>query len=424
MKKVLVFLLTLSFVASAYALDLGNGLTIDGEVKTGLGVFTEDDGVDTTDDTLLGGWNDDAGKAIRIRTAFTYATDLGGIKIRMESLGAAFDPAKAFGWANFLDKKVVVHGGKGIDDLWGLGKLSENVFDPNVDGVNGVRVAFNLIDGLGFGIALPMEAYNPDSTSTNPQTAQPVGDVFSSSVFAGLYTSPLVSGAFGVKLNPSKEDLSASPTYSYDAWTRIILGVEVNPISGLLIILDADIDTRKYQDSDGVQVGEKNGYVRIGPLFQYSTGKLTAHLKGDIAIQNDGYGNLKGENIADFIGAYGSSNYDDFIGNHALYVPVENVGDPSIAFEIGAGYNITDNVNAYFNLGSDNIMWLKGDGDKGLPGNGIFAKPGVKITLGNASIEIFDKINGIGTAKLTQGPGLDDISFLTNQFQIDLNWVF
>jgi hypothetical protein len=63
------------------------------------------------------------------------------------------------------------------------------------------------------------------------------------------------------------------------------------------------------------------------------------------------------------------------------------------------------------------------------PGAGIFVKPGVKIALGSTSIEIFDKVNGIGATSLQKsGAKQDDppisISPVTNQVQIDLNWKF
>ncbi|MDR1096129.1 MAG: hypothetical protein LBL31_07045, partial [Spirochaetaceae bacterium] len=146
MRKVLVFLLTLGFAASAFALDLGNGLTVTGEVKAGLSVNSGDDGKDATDDNTAKAWNQDAERAYRIRTTFGYAGDWGGAKIRLQADGnaeiitvpAAANPEVyrpdiftqfAYGWADFLEKKVVVYGGLAMEDLWGLGKLSANVFD-------------------------------------------------------------------------------------------------------------------------------------------------------------------------------------------------------------------------------------------------------------------------------------------------------
>jgi hypothetical protein len=399
--KVLVFLLTLGFAASAFAVDLGNGLTLEGEVKAGLSV----DYVDKGDDSMTAkALNDDAGESFRIRTTFNYAADWGGAKIRLQSVGGDFSAPRVYGWGNFLGKKIVIHGGKGIDDFWGLGKLSENVFDPNVDGVDGVRVAFNLLDGLSFGYALPVKV-----------DAQPIGDVFGSSVFGGLYKSSLFTVALGVALNPATDAKAvktsttevtwtgSTPTaawkttpavLAHDAWVKIILGVEVNPVDILKIIVDADIDTRKNDDHG------KTGYIRIGPHVQYSSGPITAHARGDILIQNDDKG------VVDYDTNMVLTEKTTYVN----YVLVEKEGDTSIAFRIGGAYQLTDTANAYLQLGSDNVSYFDG--------NGLYVKLGTVINLGPSAIEIFDKINKIGA---------DDFggsSPLTNQFQIDFAWKF
>jgi hypothetical protein len=394
-------------VASAYAIDFGNGLTLEGEVKAGLSV----DYADKDDDSLTAkSLNDDAGESFRIRTTFNYAADWGGAKIRLQSTGGDFGAPRVYGWGNFLGNKIVVHGGKGIDDLWGLGKLSENVFDPSVDGVDGVRVAFNLLDGLSFGYALPVKS-----------AAQPIGDFFGSSVFGGLYKSSLVTAAFGVALNPAtdKKDStfasvadkndngyhqdSQAVVYkwketagdpAYDSWVRIILGVEVNPVDILKIIVDADIDTRKNDDHG------KTGYIRIGPHVQYSSGPITAHVRGDILIQNDDKGAVD----------YDANMELTEDTTYVNYVLVEKLGDTSIAFRVGGAYQLTDTANAYLQLGSDNVSYFDG--------NGLYVKLGTVINLGPSAIEIFDKVNKIGA---------DDFggnSPLTNQFQIDFAWKF
>ncbi|MDR1095386.1 MAG: hypothetical protein LBL31_03255, partial [Spirochaetaceae bacterium] len=357
----------------------------------------------------------------------------------------------AYGWANLLGGKIVVSGGDIGDDLWGLGKLAANVFDPSLDAVDGARVEFKLVDGLSFGYALPLTG-----------TAQPIGDVFGSSVFGGLYKSGLVSGAFGVALHPGTDKVKAGestwtvkgPTHTneangdnvtgqwtwaetkgtevpaYDPWLDVILGVEVNPIDVLKILVDARIDTRKLQDDKGEAINDKNGYVRIGPLVQYSSGKLVAHARGDITIQNDGFGKdetgkaYKGQKVS-----YGDEKVlKETKDAHASWINVKNLGDTSIAFRVGAAYQATDTLNTYLQVGSDNVSWFAG--------NGLYVKPGLKITLGTASIEIFDKLGQIGADKTVilyndlskTGDDLEVVSKahspFTNQFQIDFNWSF
>jgi hypothetical protein len=108
--------------------------------------------------------------------------------------------------------------------------------------------------------------------------------------------------------------------------------------------------------------------------------------------------------------------------NPERYVPVEYTGDPIIAARIGVDYKVSDTIGAYLQIGSDNVAWFAGDKDKGQPGAGFYAKPGIKFTFGTSSIEIFDKINRIGAASKTNADG--DYSPITNQFQVDFNWVF
>jgi hypothetical protein len=102
----------------------------------------------------------------------------------------------------------------------------------------------------------------------------------------------------------------------------------------------------------------------------------------------------------------------------------------SFAVEIGAEYALTDRLTAFLGLGSDNVAWLAGDIDKkkniDRPGNGIFAKPGLKIAVGGGSIEIFDKINGIAAVdrEYMKGTSVETYSSVTNQLQVDLNWSF
>jgi hypothetical protein len=199
-------------VASAFALDLGNGLTLVGDVRTGISVNSVDDGKDDNNDTMLKPWNQDAELGFRVRTTFTYAGDWGGATIRFQAdpnaayrsnatsastpVYSPFAYVKwAYGWANFLDKKIVVYGGQDIDQLWGTAKLGAHVFDESLDGVRGVRVAFNLIPELSFGFAIPFPQTSPAETS--------LGKFFGSTIFGGLYKSSLVSGMFGVKLAPS-----------------------------------------------------------------------------------------------------------------------------------------------------------------------------------------------------------------------------
>ncbi|MDR1468324.1 MAG: hypothetical protein LBT00_03420 [Spirochaetaceae bacterium] len=353
-----------------FAIDLGNGLTLEGEVKAGLRVKTADDSValfdpdgfdfnnmpkkakvdqaDDSGDTRISLWNNDADRALRTRLTLNYDGELAGAKIRLNSDDATTPVLdRAYGWANFLDKKVVVYGGKIGDDLWGLGKLSINAFDPSLDGITGVRAAFNIVDGLSFGFGLPLdqityESYDKSATkgvwedtsgkkpgetgfdaddaewkyendyAWTPHLAnRDLGAIFGGAVFGGVYHAP--SGLFGVaaalRLSPAIDSQAYGGAYGpwkkddgttdvnkkvyrkKDSYVEAILGAEVHPIDPLKVGIDAQIDTRTYnhekQEVYNV-LDNKIGYTLIGVKGEYTViPALTAYLKFDVLIQND-----------------------------------------------------------------------------------------------------------------------------------------
>jgi hypothetical protein len=284
MKRFLVFALVLMLAgASAFAVDLGNGLTATGEVKTGVKVGTTDDGNDDTTDTKVEGRNEDAGKDFRTRLTLAYTGDWGGAKIRFQGLGfggdnaAYFHTKYAYGWANLLDSKIVLSGGIIGDDLWGLGKLGANVFDPALDNVAGVRAEFKVVDDLSFGLVWQVI-----------DGGKIIDHAVQSWVFGGLYKSSLVSVAASLAVKPETDAIAESysktgtvyqdqndPTKyldlytktaaapAYKLWIDAIAGVEVNPIDVLKVVVDTRFDSRK-QDDHG-----KIGYFRVGPLVQF-----------------------------------------------------------------------------------------------------------------------------------------------------------
>ncbi|MDR1230639.1 MAG: hypothetical protein LBK61_04470 [Spirochaetaceae bacterium] len=374
--------------------------------------------MDDTDDTLISGWNNDAGRALRVRTTFDYAGDWGGAKIRLQSngFGAPNIPSGtstnngkledltplngvvfveyAYGWANLLDSKIVLSAGKIGDDLWGLGKLSGNVFDPSHDAVTGVRAAFNLVDGLSFGLALPTAAQvtsrNSDGHEYNYGT---VASYFGGLIFGGLFKSDSFNAAATVKLIPKYDPKASNATGTdSDAYVDVIGGVEI-ALAPLNIVVDARFDSRNEDTGT-------TGFIRIGPLVRFTADALTVHARGDIGIQN----------------GKGTPTGDSGRGN------VENPEDASIAFRVGADYAVNSTVGAYIQVGSDNVAWLKGDATS--PGNGIYVKPGVKFTLGTSNIEIFDKINRLGADDVPAPSPAKAYSPVNNQFQIDFNWSF
>jgi hypothetical protein len=470
--------------AGAFAVDLGiavppetpptvpvPGLTVTGEIKSGLQVKTAASGNDKGD-TVVNQRNNDADAGFRGRLTLNYAAAWGGAKIRFQSdYGnnvAADSPLwlkAAYGWVNLLDRKIVVYGGAIDDDLWGLGKLPINVFDPQLDAVyTSARIAFNLVPGLSFGAVLPLATvgYNDslaeaddnsaanktaNATSFNPygeKTSAPtVGNFFASPIFGALYKSDIFSATAAIRLYSaidSKEyggnkNITSEKYATQPGWVDAIAGIAVHPIDPLHIVVDARFDTRKLKGEDyikwviksGARLGaeesnNKVGYVRIGPKVQYAAGPITAHLQGDIIIQNespDSDGKIDDKVVTAF---------DYALGGGSVPVPVESLGDNIIAFRVGGDYKITSAINAYLQIGSDNVSWFAGDKDS--PGAGLYIKPGIKFTFGTTTIEIFDKVNRLGAADLkakaatATALAVGERSPVANEIQIDFNWSF
>jgi hypothetical protein len=444
----------------------------------------------------------------RTRLTLGYNVDQGGAKIRLQTNDSIADPKIgvefAYGWANFLGKKITVSAGKIDGHEWGLGKLHTNAFDPGFDALTGVRAAFAVVDNVSFGFALPFDqvTYYQDTSekkdgwveslpgsgtfiwtqggiTTSKTTAvaanRTLGAIFGGVVVGGRYTSDFINAVVGLKLNPAingqdygaakvQKDHDGDPAtdpkkgyYETPSWVEVIAGVSVKPIGDpLAVALHTKIDTRKFDDDAFAywkDDKEKVGYARIGLKGEYTgVPALTASLKFDLYLRNDKAEKGKNDNLSQYY-SYDENNLSDPTKTKSIkkedyvdYKPVETLGDPSLGFELGAEYKVAETITAYLKLGSDNLLWFAGDVDLKLtsgsvnikdsayaPGAGLWVKPGVKIALGAASIEIFDKIDKIGAADLQYLGETSDtnsatkvysFSPITNQFQIDFNWAF
>jgi hypothetical protein len=483
MKKVLVFLLTLGLAAGAFAVDLGNGLTVTGEIKTGLKVLTKDDGIESTEDTRAFGYNQDAGDVMRNRLTFGYTGDWGGAKLRLSALGSAnLAPALdfAYGWANFVGSKLVVYGGKIDGNLWGTGNLSVKVIDKGVDALNGVRFEIKPVAGLSVGFGLPFDPINyyrydaggkqtttwvdeneneaVDSGESTTETSDPtwvtriansgrtIGNVFGGAVIGGLYKSDLFNVAATVRLYPTIDSkvYGGDPKVvgdkefygEFEGYADILGGLEVHPIDPLKVSLEVWHDTRKFNENkkDNIQ-GNKIGFTNIALKGQYGIGAITAHLQGSLFLQNnsaeqgDGKADKPNKN-AYYIDKKVVTQADNYVQKDLL---VGAPGDAALKFRIGGEYKISDALSAYLQFGSENLLWIAGDIDakKSIdkPGAGLYVKPGVKIAIGGGNIEIFDKIDRIGakdseTLNKKDSTKVDKTSLVTNQLQIEFVWSF
>jgi hypothetical protein len=404
MKKLLIVLLILSVAGSIFAVDLGDGFTLGGEVKSGFGIFSQDDGDDDNgDDTYIQALNDDAGSPLRGRLNFGWAGDVGGTKFRLQANSGtdAVTMPKAFGWVNLLDKKIVIWGGHGVDDIYGTG-ADDVLYYKNVDGGDQVRIEVRPIGGLSLAFGLPLPIGESTIMGQTINNQRSLANAFGGSMFGAKFSNDTLTALVSARLNPgvkgtyygkfstgtppvTVEQMEVPSTAEEDSYVELVYALKVPSILPVGINI-----TGSFESGDA-------GYFRIGPKLTFEADKLDAHVQGDINIDMS---NDTTEPSAKRLSNFGKREKPED----------DNI---SIGFEVGAGYQITDTIGAYLNLGSDNISYMDG--------NGLYVKPGAALNFGpNTSIEIFDKISNLGTddkAANTNGK-------IANQFQVEFVWKF
>lgn len=372
MKKMLVVLLSLAVAGGVFAVDLPDGLSVTGEVKTGLRIDAYDG------DTAGYGYNNDAGENFRARVNVDLVGERGGVKTRFQVLNTdAATMARAFGFVNLFNKHVVVWGGLGVEDIYGVG----GVVDTDVDGGHSARLEVRPIEGLSIAWGLPF------SLEGNKGDA---GYVFGSSRIGAKYANDFITVIASFRLNPKMKIGATGPeqnvldAYEADGFDFLdaVYAVKLPRLGPVGLDITGAFDT-----SDA-------GFFRIAPHVDFAAleSKLAIHARADINIDT-------GEDNVD-----SSSKSMANFGNREK--PSE---DASAGFRVGAAYQINDIIKPYLNIGSNNLGYFKG--------NGLYIRPAVVFSLGpNASIELFDQIGNIGADS--------DIAKISNQLQIDFNWTF
>ncbi|GHV27428.1 hypothetical protein AGMMS4952_09080 [Spirochaetia bacterium] len=406
MKKMLVLLLALAVAGGVFAIDLPDGLSISGEVKSGLRIQGQDHGNDA-DDIKVSAYNDDAGDTYRFRLNLGWAGDIGGTKLRFQARGdegtgdhqdnvAGARLAKAFGWVNLLDKKIVIWGGHGTDDIYGVGAI----VDDNVDGGDVARVEVRPITGLSIAWGLPIPI--------NGNTLA-IDDFFASSRIGAKYSNDFITIIASARLNP-EFDIdnvnNGNATTKRDFYLDAVYAVKLPKLGPVGLDITGAFQTGDY------------GYLRIAPLVTFVADKFDAHVRADINLD---IGDDKQDSSGGAFANFGARESDTKVvlkpaGTDPVTPAEYGSNDASIHFRLGAGYQITDTIGAYLNVGSDNVAYFKG--------NGLFITPGLNFAFGpNTSIGVYDTINGIGADDISYGSN-DKYAAINNTFGIDFNWSF
>ncbi|GHU16743.1 hypothetical protein FACS1894163_06660 [Spirochaetia bacterium] len=420
MRKILSVLLILAFVAGGvFAADLGEGLTISGEIASGISAISREEGDD--DVTRVSFWHDDGGNA-GAHLTFVWEGDAGGFKTRFKGAAGADGNASsvtipwAWGWINLFNNKATIVAGKIDSNAWGLGNLSTNAFDPNLDAVAGARLEIKPIDGLNLGVALPL--LDGDVVKNYPNMGKDISKNFSIA-FGALYKAPVFEIAVAAKINPETaagdpvpyewfdhdEDPSTDPLWQQnpkafaapkqDGNVDLIAGVGV-PLTDLGLNIAVDF---RY-------VTGKTGYIKVGPKVAFTKDALSVNGKVIFEANNE-----KASKI--YEATLNGEKAGQLLGDGGWRVDIPDDGDKkasALAFVLDAAYVVNPIITGKLELGSNNLTWFAG--------NGLYVKPAATFALSpNAEIEIFDKINNIGGDKKKGAP-------IYNQFQIKFKWMF
>jgi hypothetical protein len=348
MKKALVFLLILAVAGGLFAVDLGNGVSLAGEIVTGA-IIKTDGPADTT--KFYAGHSDP--DLNRLRLTLGYASDIFGFSYRLEAKefnsmsqtnhqGAqTLDTAFAYGWVDLLDSKIRLVGGKIDSNAWGLGKVI-NFDDPAFDDVLGARVEFKVVDGLNFGLALPLRYPGATSVEIDKSLTNFILGAFYSAdafkVVASAYISASDYTAYSAPADRTSAAAVATSGGFVDSW----LGVEI-PLDAIGIGVNVRFDSR-----------DTVGYIQPGARVNFAKDAFSFYVKGNAKIWFD-----------------------------------DDTKDAAISFELRPTYKINDLVTVYLNIASGNVA------DFGK--NGLNIRPVIDFNVSsNVVLEIRDDITRIG----------------------------
>jgi hypothetical protein len=384
MKKTLIFLMILGVAGGLFA----QGLTLTGEVKTGLGAVYDT----VTETAYLEAFSRDAEQPFQFRLNGAYSTegDTAGVKFRLQQRFGAFGVDWAFGYLNVFDNLLTLQGGK-IDD--GTFNSGGGILDGDAGEGLGTNILIRPIDGLVIGGG----AYASSGFAVPTGDYKKLGDA---KYTAGLaYTMPdlfKIAASFRTKAGFST-DLN-----------QLIVGANILALGdmGLKLVLEGRF-TNLGEDKDAGLYTNVDGFATVG----YAKDALSAGL------------------------------------NFALYqadINADTVSDPIFAFWLYGSYAVTEKIvprlDAVIMLGSyadngstynvGNLQWKwhhkSFTKDAGSAGNKdqtlISFKPAVLLKVdNNNTIEIGDYV-GVHLDKNKVFNGKD--SYISNAFYIDYVFKF
>jgi hypothetical protein len=448
MKKLMItaVLVAAGMVAASGA--FAQGLTLSGEVNSGIGILSTDaqvaDGTGSKAAEIKAvPFGVDAGQAgYRFRLNGSYASEDGnfGAKFRLQAqskldAGALSIPF-AYGWASFLNKVLTVNGGLVDDGTWASGGAILN--DDAGEGL-GTLIKVSPFTGLNLGVGAYL--ITPQGGSSNNIIVVPNGDGTASTTDFSLYDVPLdrlkytfsagysLPELFKVAATFRTANQTGDKTSRYaDAdleefgsngeTSRLIFSLQVLAVKDLTAVIEVAAD--KLEDT-GVDRDRDNLDFNFYETLGYKIGGIAfglnavQYIRSEADVDHD-FGLHLNPWVSYAIGSIVPRldlNY--FLAGKALTAPATPSTDPTkpaVAAPPTAKYHRT--VFDY----SDN-----GDADDV---SVIAIRPSVKFTVGKGVIEIGDLI-ALATGPEGSFADADDAkksSSFNNVFYVDFKWSF
>jgi hypothetical protein len=396
MKKLLVVLLILAVAGGLFA----QGLTLTGEIKTGVGVYSD---FDSEESNFTVG-HDDPFERSRWRITGTAGAENYGLKFGLQGYWQAdgsdnggqvtesFD--NAYGWFETLDDMLKFRAGRIADKAWSTGG------DKGWDYSRGdaFTVEVKPIEGLNVGFAL--KANDGREGENGARLAEDVGDigsVFGGTVIGASYNTDLFGVTATVDLDGSADNgghIARLPARDGDNAERyrndfasIIFGINLKMVENLTAIIEGNIsiDNTKDAENTGTWLTQKFEY-KVDP-------KVTVGLVAyEMFASGDGAEAARAQAFVDARGLVDPEDIADVDGKDYLFaMQFKPYGSYALSDTMTIGAEVFLTMNA---LDDD----FDNQGNKFRDGSAftVDIKPKFTYKVNTLTMEIFDRINNLG----------------------------
>jgi hypothetical protein len=409
MKKILVVLLILAVAGGLFA----QGLTLSGELKTGIGIITPDNTVanDKDDDTMFVIGHDDPDGETRVRLNGLYEGENHGVKFGIQASDLGTDPAlpavekyvtiyNAYAWVDLFDDMANLKVGLVDDGVWTTGG------DKDWGLATGTELRLEItpaayIEGLNLGFALKSNAVAREVGLVGDGKGKGnFGETFDGIVLGASYDSDLFRVAFAMDLNGGDADVAKDFIQPVADDFIAIAGLSIKAVENLTAIIEGKFYIADEDDLGAVWLTEKFEYA-IADNFRAGLVSHQKFLGADIKAQ-------------------GIEDNDKFVADAS--------GWGYVMFKLYGAYDLTDVWTAGLDLKFD--TWFHADADADWNNStAISIKPNLTYKVAdNATIAIFDEIvipmDGKEVKEEANAGTFGEGRDVTNRFQVSFTYAF